>query len=96
MDQDVVNTIIKQLDDMFLRLICLGTNKNEIETFKGTALTSIIEIRKNLDKLGLKLKEGHPLEGITPNRILAGPSGRPPQAGRNHPDSGASSSKLLL
>ena len=57
MDQEVVNTIIKKLDDMFLRLFCIGTEKTEIERLKESGISSIVEIRKNLDTLGLKFKD---------------------------------------
>ena len=57
MDQEVVNTIIKKLDDMFLRLFCIGSDKSEIERFKESGISSIVEIRKNLDSLGLKFKD---------------------------------------
>lgn len=57
MDQEVVNTIIKKLDDMFLRFFCIGHDKTEIENLKESGLSSIVEIRKNLDTLGLKFKD---------------------------------------
>lgn len=57
MDQEVVNTIIKKLDDMFLRLFCIGTDKSEIEKLKESGISSIVEIRKNLDTLGFKFKD---------------------------------------
>ncbi|MBU1168654.1 MAG: hypothetical protein KKD44_03730 [Proteobacteria bacterium] len=57
MDQKVVNTVIKKLDDMFLRLFCIGTDKTEIEHLKETGISSIVEIRKSLDTLGFKFKD---------------------------------------
>jgi hypothetical protein len=57
MDQEAVNTIIKKLDDIFLRLFCIGTEKSEIERLKETGISSIVEIRRNLDTLGLKFKD---------------------------------------
>jgi hypothetical protein len=56
-DQETVNNIFKNIDDMFLRLFCVGTDKAEIERFKQKSLSSIIEIRKNLARLGLKYIE---------------------------------------
>lgn len=58
MDQEVVNIIFKTLDDMFLRLFCIGTEKSEIERLKKSGITSIVEIKKNLDILGLKFRDG--------------------------------------
>lgn len=56
-DQDIVNAIHKTLDDMFLRLFCMGSEKSEIERFKEKSISSIIEIKKNLGQLGLKFKD---------------------------------------
>lgn len=57
MDQVAVNEIIKKLDDMFLRLLCMGTEKSEVERMKEEGISSIVEIRKYLDSLGLKFKD---------------------------------------
>ncbi|GAB6095989.1 hypothetical protein JCM14469_22420 [Desulfatiferula olefinivorans] len=57
MDQQVVNAIIQKLDDMFLRLFCIGTDRSDIERLKEVGITSIVEIRKNLDSLGLTFKD---------------------------------------
>jgi hypothetical protein len=57
MDQHVVNAIIQKLDDMFLRLFCIGTEKSEIERLKEVGITSIVEIKKNLDSLGMTFKD---------------------------------------
>lgn len=57
LDQDVINVVFKQLDDMFLRLFCMGNEKVDIERFKEKSIASIVEIKKNLNMLGLKFKD---------------------------------------
>ena len=57
LDQELINTVFKGLDDMFLRFFCMGTDKSEIERFKQKGISSIMEIRKTLDSLGLKFKD---------------------------------------
>lgn len=57
LDQDVVNAIFKQLDDMFLRLFCMGNGKADIERFREKSIASIVEIKKNLNRLGLNFKD---------------------------------------
>ena len=57
MDQEIVNIIFKKLDDMFLRLFCIGTNKSEIKQLRESGITSIVEIKKSLDSLGLKFRD---------------------------------------
>jgi hypothetical protein len=56
-EQEAINAIYKNLDDMFLRFFCIRSDKSEIERFKESGLTSIREIKKSLDSLGLKFKE---------------------------------------
>lgn len=57
LDQEVINDVFKQLDDMFLRLFCMGNEKADIERFKEKSIASIVGIKKNLNRLGLKFKD---------------------------------------
>ncbi len=56
-NQDLVNHVIETLDDMFLRLFCMGTDKGEVERFKEKTISAIVDIKKNLDLLGLKYND---------------------------------------